>query len=49
MQAEELLEVIEKVVDERKGQNISILDVRGKTTITDYMVLVTATRPPCWA
>lgn len=43
MQAEELLKVIEKVVDERKGQNITILDVRGKTTITDYMVLVTGT------
>ncbi|WP_031432389.1 ribosome silencing factor [Methylomarinum vadi] len=43
MQAEELLKAIEKVVDERKGQNITILDVRGKTTITDYMVLVTGT------
>ena len=43
MQAEELVNVIEKIVDERKGRNISILDVRGKTTITDYMVLVTGT------
>ncbi len=43
MQAEELVKVIEQVVDERKGQNITVLDVRGKTTITDYMVLVTGT------
>ena len=43
MQAEELLKIVENVVDERKGQNITVLDVRGKTTITDYMVVVTGT------
>ncbi|WP_305907359.1 ribosome silencing factor [Methylomarinum sp. Ch1-1] len=43
MQAEELVKIVEKVVDERKGANITVLDVRGKTTITDYMVLVTGT------
>ncbi len=43
MQAEELLKVVEKVVDERKGQNVTVLDVRDKTTITDYMILVTGT------
>lgn len=43
MQSEEILKVVEKVVDERKGHNITVMDVRDKTTITDYMVLVTGT------
>ncbi len=43
MQAEELLEVVETEVDERKGMHIKVLDVREKTTITDYMVIVTGT------
>lgn len=43
MQAEELLKIVQDVLDERKGQNISILDVRGKTSFTDYMVVVTGT------
>jgi len=30
-------------LDERKGQYITTLDVRGKTSFTDYMVLVTGT------
>lgn len=43
MQAEELVRIVEQVVDDRKGQHIKVLDVRDKTTITDYMLLVTAT------
>ncbi len=43
MQTQELLHLVENVVDERKGQNIRVLDVRGKTSITDFMVLVTGT------
>ncbi len=43
MQTQELLNIVKNVVDERKGQNITVLDVRGKTSITDYMVLVTGT------
>ncbi len=43
MQAEELLKVITDVIDEKKGENITVLDVRGKTSITDYMVIVTGT------
>lgn len=43
MQAEELLNVVQTVLDERKGQYITVLDVRGKTSFTDYMVLVTGT------
>jgi ribosome-associated protein len=43
MQAEELLKTVQDVLDERKGQNITVLDVRGKTSFTDYMVVVTGT------
>ncbi len=43
MQAEEILKIVETVLDERKGHNIVILDVRGKTSFTDYMVVVTGT------
>ncbi|MGZ8095137.1 MAG: ribosome silencing factor [Methylosarcina sp.] len=43
MQAEQLLSIVQQVLDERKGQYITVLDVRGKTSFTDYMVLVTGT------
>jgi len=43
MQIKELLKLVENVLDERKGLSISVLDVIGKTSITDYMVVVTAT------
>lgn len=43
MQAEQLLKLVENVLDERKAHQIKTLDVRGKTSITDYMVVATAT------
>ncbi len=43
MQTKELLKMVENVLDERKGQNITILDVVGKTTVTDFMVVATST------
>jgi len=43
MQIKELLKMVEGVLDERKGENITILDVIGKTSVTDYMVIVTST------
>jgi ribosome-associated protein len=43
MQTEELLKIVQTVLDERKGHNITTLDVRGKTSVTDYMVLATGT------
>ncbi len=43
MQAEELLKIVQNELEERKGQFIKVLDVIGKTSITDYMVIVTAT------
>jgi ribosome-associated protein len=43
MQVEDLLKTVQTVLDERKGQNITTLDVRDKTSFTDYMVVVTGT------
>ena len=43
MQTKELLKMIEDVLDERKGQEITVIDVIGKTSVTDYMVVVTST------
>jgi ribosome-associated protein len=43
MHAEDLLKIALDVLDERKGQNIVTMDVRGKTSFTDYMILVTGT------
>ncbi len=43
MQAEKLLKIVLDELDERKGLQIITLDVRDKTSFTDYMVLVTGT------
>jgi ribosome-associated protein len=43
MQVEDLLKTVQEVLDERKGHNITTLDVRGKTSFTDYMIVVTGT------
>ncbi|MFZ2724900.1 MAG: ribosome silencing factor [Methylococcaceae bacterium] len=43
MQTEDLLKMTQSVLDDRKGQQIITLDVRGKTSFTDYMVVVTGT------
>lgn len=43
MQIEKLLKIVEQTLDERKGVDIKTIDVRGKTTVTDYMVIATGT------
>lgn len=43
MQAEDLLKMVQDELDERKAHHVTTLDVRGKTSITDYMVVATAT------
>lgn len=43
MQTEQLLKLVKDTVEEKKGQHLSVIDVRGKTSVTDYMVLVTGT------
>jgi ribosome-associated protein len=39
MQAEELSQFIVKALDALKADNIQVLDVRGMTSITDYMIV----------
>jgi ribosome-associated protein len=43
MQSTELVKLVESELDQRKGLRITTLDVRDKTTITDFMVVVSAT------
>lgn len=43
MQTEKLLKIVQTELDLRKGQDITVLDVRDKTGFTDYMVVVTGT------
>lgn len=38
MNGVELVEIISKTIDERKGFNITALDVRGISTLTDYFI-----------
>ena len=40
MQSSELVKLVETQLDENKGSRITTLDVRHKTSITDYMVIV---------
>ncbi len=43
MQTEELVKLVETELDEAKGLEIKVIDVRGKTSITDYMIIATGT------
>lgn len=43
MQTKEILKMVKSVLNDHKGQDITVLDVEGKTSVTDFMVIVTAT------
>lgn len=43
MQSEVLLKLVQNELEERKGLQITTLDVRNKTSFTDFMVVVTGT------
>lgn len=43
MQTETLLALVEGELNERKALNLTVLDVRNKTSFTDYMIIVTGT------
>jgi ribosome-associated protein len=43
MQVEELRDLAVKALDDMKAQDIKVLDVRGKTSITDYFVIASGT------
>lgn len=43
MNSEALLNIVLDALEERKASNIVVLDVAGKTSFTDYMVIATGT------
>lgn len=43
MQAEELKEIVIRALDDLKAKDVSILDVRDRTSVTDYMVIASGT------
>ncbi|MCK5871670.1 MAG: ribosome silencing factor [Methylococcales bacterium] len=43
MQANELLPLVTTELDTRKGENVTVINVKNKSSVTDFMVLVTAT------
>jgi ribosome-associated protein len=43
MQTEELTELVIKALEDLKAQDIKAIDVRGKTAITDMMVIASGT------
>jgi ribosome-associated protein len=43
MPAKTLLRFVRDVLEDAKGQNLQVIDVRKLTDITDYMLLVTGT------
>ncbi|PID44628.1 MAG: ribosome silencing factor [Proteobacteria bacterium] len=43
MQTEELKAVILDALNDLKGKDISVIDVRDKTSVTDYMIIASGT------
>ena len=46
MDGKELAEKIRSILDEKKGIDIQVVDLAGKTIIADYFVVVTGTSKP---
>ncbi|WP_111497349.1 MULTISPECIES: ribosome silencing factor [Marinobacter] len=43
MQAEQLRDTVVNALEEVKAQDISVMDVRDRTSVTDYMVIASGT------
>ncbi len=43
MQAEQLKQVVVDALEDMKADNISVLDVKARTSVTDYMVIASGT------
>ena len=43
MNVEKLLEVVLSTLEDSKAKDVTVLDVRGKTSMTDFMVVASGT------
>jgi len=43
LQSKEMKKIVLDALEDMKAKDISVIDVRGKTSVTDYMVLASAT------
>lgn len=43
METTALLSLVETVLDDKKAQKMQLLDVRGRSSVTDYMLIATGT------
>lgn len=43
MQADQLKDIVIKALEDLKAKDISVLDVRDRTSVTDFMVIASAT------
>jgi ribosome-associated protein len=43
MQSSELLSVVLEALDDGKAKDVKVIDVRAKTSVTDYMVIASGT------
>lgn len=43
MEIEKLKELVTEALDDVKGQDVQVIDVRDTTTITDYMIIASGT------
>ncbi|MCA6062012.1 ribosome silencing factor [Thalassolituus marinus] len=43
MQTEQIKSLVVDALEDMKAQNITVLDVRGRTSVTDWMVIATGT------
>ncbi len=43
MQLEHLKDLVIEVLNDMKARDISVMDVRGKTSVTDYMIVASGT------
>ena len=43
MQTEQIKDLVIDALDDMKAKDITVLDVRGRTSVTDWMVIATGT------
>jgi ribosome-associated protein len=43
MQTDELVKVVTDELNLRKGDNVTVIDVKDRTSVTDFMIIVTST------